>query len=195
MPGAKSKLTQVRARAILDAIRNGNTKENAAKMAGISEATIYNWLQRGREEEPPDLEGLPNKELHKLARHHQIKGYTKMNKQQLQDAITEASTRYAVFAADMERAEAEGIAYHVKNVTQAGQEDWKASAWYLERRDPANWAKRDRLQVDNNHSGSIKTENAQEYRIEVEHKLAQDPELQDLYIQIWERQQLANGNE
>lgn len=154
----KSKLTPARKEKIIELISQGNTKEIAAAVAGITSQTLYNWIARGREEEEPEgLEDMSNKNLKKLAKHHSIKGYSKMNKEQLVENIREAATIYRVFAEEMERAEAAGLAEHVRNVRTAGGEDWRASAWFLERRDPANWAKRERLQVDNNHSGSIDT--------------------------------------
>lgn len=192
---AKHKLTEERKDTILQAIRAGNTKETAAALAGISEATLYNWLAKGRDEEAPDLEGKTVKELRTLAKQHNIKGASKMNTAQLQAAILKASNIFADFLAEMNLAEASGMATHVQNITTAGLEDWRASAWYLERRDPANWAKRDRLQADINHTGNIKTEHEETYKIHIEQKLAEDPELQDLYIKIWERQSLEFSDE
>lgn len=192
---AKTKLTEERKQIILDAIGQGNTKETAAALAGVSESTLYNWIARGKDEEPPNFEGKTLKQLRTMAKQMDIKNRNKMNMKQLQDAITAASCIYSDFTDAMKMAEARGLQQHVRNVTTAGLEDWRASAWYLERRDPDNWAKRDRLQADINHSGGIKTEHEESYKVEVEHRLTQDPQLQDLYMQIWERQQLASIDE
>lgn len=189
---AKTKLTEERKNAIIKTIEAGNTKETAAALAGISEATLYNWLAKGRDEEPPDLDGKSVKELRTMAKQLNIVGRNKMGAEQLRDEITKASCIYSDFLDAMKMAEARGMAEHVRNVKAAGVEDWRASAWFLERRDPANWAKRDRLQVDNNHSGSIKTEHEETYKLQVEHQLTEDPELQRLYMEIWERQQHGN---
>lgn len=187
---AKTKLTEERKNKVLEAIRAGNTKETAAALAGISEATLYNWLAKGREEESPDLEGKTVKELRTMAKQHNVKGAGKMNTAQLKEAIYKACNIFADFLEEMNMAEAAGMAEHVRNVKNAGLEDWRASAWFLERRDPANWSKRDRLQADINHTGGIKTEHEESYKIHIEQKLAEDPELQELYMQIWERQSL-----
>lgn len=188
---ARTKLTKERKDIILHEISEGNTKENAAKVAGISEATLYNWIAKGRTEEPPaGLEDMTKKELVALAKKHQVKGYHKMNKSQLISRVEEAATIHRALVEEMEFAEARGISEHVKTIKKASKEDWKASAWFLERKDPANWAKKDRLHVENNHSGSIQTEHTEKMLIEIRNMLEQDPELQRLYMKVWERQKV-----
>lgn len=152
----KTKLNNKIKDLILDAIKDGNTNETAAKLAGISESTFYNWVAKGKEAE---------------------KGI------------------YRNFVDELEIAEAAAFAESVKNIRTAGKEDWRASAWYLERRDPANWGRKERVSADINHSGTLKTEHEETLQMDAEDKLAQDPELQQLYIKIWQRQQqLDNGN-
>lgn len=152
----KSKLTPKRRKLIVEAIKDGNTNETAARLAGISEATLYNWLAKGRDEENGD---------------------------------------YRKLLEEVEAAEAEAMAFMVDKVKQAAYEDWRAAAWYLERRRPADFGRRDRVTADLNHSGTIKTEHEEKKKIEVTHMLKKDPELRDLYKQVWERQQIANGSE
>ncbi len=49
MPGGRpSKLTFEVEKRLVEAVRAGNSREAAAKAAGISEATFYSWLSRGR---------------------------------------------------------------------------------------------------------------------------------------------------
>lgn len=155
---AKIKLTEERRKIILEAIGAGNTKETAAALAGISSSTLYNWLARGRDEEPPNLDNKTVKQLRTMAKQLNIVGRNKMNLPQLKDEITKASCIYGDFLEAMNLAEAKGIAQHVSNINAASLEDWKASAWYLERRDPDNWGRRDRMTADITHSGRIDTE-------------------------------------
>jgi len=49
-----TKLTPDRAKRIIDLVKVGNTRSCAAACAGISEATLYTWIQRGREADPGD---------------------------------------------------------------------------------------------------------------------------------------------
>jgi hypothetical protein len=47
------------------------------------------------------------------------------------------------FADACKKAEAEAIAWHVANIQKAAKHSWQASAWYLERKCPYHWGKRD----------------------------------------------------
>ena len=194
----KSKLTPEREQIILEEMESGSTQEMAAIFAGITEQTLYNWLKRGKEEEPPDdLDDLPKKELIERARGHGIKRINKMNKDQLIHAIIEAESIYHSFYMKFKRASAAGMKKHLQNLERHALEDWKVSAWILERRDPANFGNRGRLQVDNQHSGTIQTEHKdiQETKIEVIQRLQNDPVLQEHYMAIWEREQLINESD
>ena len=184
-----SKLTKERKAIILEEIENGSTKEMAAAIAGISEPTLYNWIKRGKEEDlPEDLEQLRKSELVERAKQHGIKGIRKMNKEQLIQAITEEESAYYSFYMDMKLAEAKGLKYHINIIRRAALEDWNASKWYLSRRDPENWGNKDSLKVENQHSGAIETKHTEETKIEIIQRLEQDPVLQDLYLQAWERE-------
>lgn len=185
----KSKLTPERKEIILYEIEEGATRELAAMLAGITEQTLYNWIKRGKEYEPSDnLDNLTKKELIQKAKAQGVTGAAKLKKDELIEKLEEAEAVYFNFWQDLQRAEAVAMKKHIANIVRAGIEDWKASAWYLERRDPDNWAKRDRLQVDNQHSGSIQTKETQETKIEVIQRLQGDPELQQHYLAILERE-------
>ncbi len=49
-PGRPSRLTPERADAIIDAMREGATVKAAAEAAGVGRRTVYDWLERGREQ-------------------------------------------------------------------------------------------------------------------------------------------------
>jgi transposase len=66
-----------------------------------------------------------------------------------EDTFARWLKRYADFAEAIKSAEAEAQASHVANITQAGASgQWQASAWWLERRCPADWGKIDRVEVE-----------------------------------------------
>jgi transposase-like protein len=48
--GRRTKLNKARKEAIIEAIKLGATYEIAAEAAGISKATLYNWMKRGEED-------------------------------------------------------------------------------------------------------------------------------------------------
>lgn len=61
------------------------------------------------------------------------------------------ATLHAEFADTLMRASAATEQAAAEAITNAFSDDWRAAAWYLERRNPARWGKR----VELEHSGSI----------------------------------------
>lgn len=59
--------------------------------------------------------------------------------------VRRARAGYREFREALSRAEAEGEMVHVANVAKAAPDDWRAAAWYLERRAPTRWRRRDSL--------------------------------------------------
>lgn len=49
----------------------------------------------------------------------------------------------SVFSAQIKRAEAEAVAKMVGTITKAAEKSWQAAAWWLERRHPNRYAKRE----------------------------------------------------
>lgn len=43
----------------------------------------------------------------------------------------------------VDRTKAEAKEFHLKNINDASRKTWYASAWYLERKHPERWAKRE----------------------------------------------------
>lgn len=117
MSGRVTKFIPLTRQAIVELISVGNTRRCAAQAAGVSLTALGKWLARGRAEierllEDPEAEPDP----------------------------TEGE--YAAFARDVEQADGEAESYHVANILRAAQgdkkarikPDWRASAWWLERR-------------------------------------------------------------
>ena len=65
------------------------------------------------------------------------------------DALGAWMRRFADFADAVKSAEASAEVAHVANIAQASRDgSWQASAWWLERRRHAEWAKVDRLEIE-----------------------------------------------
>lgn len=99
----------------------------------------------------------------------------------------------------MEKAEALAEARRVQVIQQAMEgkgafknADWKAAAWYLERRYPEKWG-RNHMTAEVNHSGEVTQRHENETRIEIVQKLEADPEAQELLEQLYERSRGLNG--
>lgn len=54
---------------------------------------------------------------------------------------------FSEFSELTRRARARGQQKRVKAITTAEDDDWRAAAWFLERSDPANWGRRDAVDV------------------------------------------------
>lgn len=55
----------------------------------------------------------------------------------------------------IKRAESHAEIRNVQVIQQAGQDNWQASAWYLERKFPDKWGRKDRLEAELSHSGKV----------------------------------------
>jgi transposase len=111
------------------------------------------------------------------------------------------SGAYNNFYDQIRKAEALAEAKRIEIIRKAGEgkgvfedkPDWKAAAWYLERRYPEKWGRR-HIVADVNHSGEVTEVKEERHRVEIEHKLQEDPESRELLKQLWRReQQLQNG--
>lgn len=63
------------------------------------------------------------------------------------------SGKFLQFLQSIKKAEKESQAWHVQNIRKASEDTWQASAWFLERRFPGEWAKWEHRQLE--HSGKI----------------------------------------
>nr|DAL14497.1 MAG TPA_asm: putative terminase small subunit [Caudoviricetes sp.] len=181
---------------IIDNIEQGLTKKAAAALCGITEQTFYNWLAIGRDQEPPEgLEDISVKDLRARAKKHKVRYVNKLNKKQLIAAITEAETLHLTLLERMTAAQARGQMEHIKNIKEQAKEDWRASAWFLERTDPENYGRRDRFKGELDHSGTIKTEHEEKTQIQIEQTLKHSPEMQRHLMSYWEMKRLAEQDE
>lgn len=64
---------------------------------------------------------------------------------------------YAAFAAAIKAAEAEAEIAAMAVIESAGLETWQAAAWYLERKFPGRWGKREKHELSGPNDGPIQT--------------------------------------
>lgn len=62
-------------------------------------------------------------------------------------AAANGDKRYAAFVRSLDQAEAEAEDLMVTTIRLAAREDWKAAAWYLERRGPKRWGFKAQVEV------------------------------------------------
>lgn len=65
---------------------------------------------------------------------------------------------YAKLSEAIKKAEAVAEAKRVQTILEASEEQWQAAAWYLERRYPDRWGKKERIDMEHAGSVSVKVE-------------------------------------
>jgi len=113
------KFTKGKQRAIVKALRAGEYAKAAAEAQGVDESTYYRWLQRGE----AALKAADDDD----------------------EPVDAKELGYADFLVKVRRAEAEAEQAALRRVQSS--EDWRATAWFLERRYPGRWAKRQSVDV------------------------------------------------
>ena len=113
MAGRPSKLTPERAQAIALAVSEGHYLQHAAAAAGVARSTVHSWLARGRAaREQLDRGGEPQP----------------------------GEEPYLDFLEALEGAEKCAAELGIAPIRAAMERgDWRAAAWYLERRFPGHW--------------------------------------------------------
>lgn len=124
---------------IIGALRLGNYVEHAATYAGISRATLYNWLKKGD-----------------AARERRDAG----------EALDENDERYARFSEDVDTARAAAIVRNVGIIQQAAQTNWQAAGWFLERTAPQHFGRQIRTELSGPDRGPIQVEVTRDELIE-----------------------------
>ena len=113
-------LTPERVKEILALLQVGNTDEVAANASGISRGAFYKWLARGR---------------------------AAIEKMEKGEQIDDSEMMYVDFVDSVKKAKAEAIATAVTHVRRAMSKNWQAAMTFLERKDPENWGRKDRVDV------------------------------------------------
>lgn len=129
--GRTPKLNENIVNKMAELVKHGNYIEVAAAACGVTEASFYNWMRRGREV---------------------IARWPDISMDDLEDAVYEGSlTQYEadcvkLFEA-MKVANAEAEATAVLHVRKQMPDQWQAAMTFLERRYPGRWKRRDETTV------------------------------------------------
>lgn len=102
-------------RRLIAALAAGHYMERAIKLAGVNRNTVYGWLATGRAERERQDQGL---------------------------IPTKRGTAYMEILETVERAKEQAAARAMRAISDAFDKNWQAAAWYLERTDPENYARR-----------------------------------------------------
>lgn len=117
---------------IVEALKSGCYVEEAVTYVGISVATVYNWMDRGRKERNR-LQAFPD---------------------------SEPDTTEVVFLEFLEAVEKARAASQIRAIAQiqkaASDGTWQAAAWYLERSAPKRWGRRAEVEVTGSEGGPIR---------------------------------------
>lgn len=125
-----TKLTPDTQSAIVQALQAGNYFDASCEYAGITATTGYNWKKRGKEE--AERRQKPN-----------IKEGSK---------TWETEQPFFEFFEAVKKAEANAEVAMAAIIRKASNESWQAAAWWLERRFPDKWGRR---QTDVKHDGEV----------------------------------------
>jgi len=116
---------------IVQTLRLGNYVEHAASYAGISRATLYNWLKKGDAARAKAEAGEP---------------------------LDDNEQRYARFSEDVDTARAAAIVRNVGIIQQAAQTNWQAAGWFLERTAPQHFSRQIRTEVSGPDRGPVQVQ-------------------------------------
>ncbi len=134
--GRPTKFTPETRSKILLALGQGNTYEASALYGGVGYSIFREWMKRGEEETEGEFSEFfkavkkaeAEAEIHSIAR------------------IRSAASGQRVLIAETVRVTPEGEQGTERNYQYAPPQ-WQADAWFLERRKPQDWARRERHDV------------------------------------------------
>lgn len=150
MKGRPSKLTMELQEEVVKHLRTGNYIETVSALVGISKNTFYDWLKRGARE-------IQRVEQNSRAR------------------IRKDEQKYVDFSDAVKKAMAHAEVRDVTLIAKAGDKNWQASAWRLERKHPDKWGRKERQTIEHmgKDGGAIETKNTLDLSALSDKELAQ----------------------
>ena len=124
--GRPSRLTGATADAIYANLRIGMTRKHAAETSGVAARTMLLWLHHGREADVCEIDEC-------TADHH---------------GPSSGELEYLQFLHAVEKAEADAVKLAVSSVAKGMGKDWRAGMAWLERRYPADWKPKDKVELN-----------------------------------------------
>jgi hypothetical protein len=124
--GRKLLLNEEMIAKIVDATQWGNYATTICDYVGITTQTLHNWLRKGEE-----LSEVEDREL------------------------TEEEQLFVKLFYDIRKARSLSEMRAVEKIRKAGEQDWKAAAWFLERTATSRWGRVDRTEITGAEGGAI----------------------------------------
>ena len=147
----KSKLNEERAQKIIELIEEGAYAAQAARAAGIGERTFYRWLEHGEAAADSCESWDEDVQTWNDLSDRQRRALPDLRPDWFR-APDENQYLLWQFWQGVKKAEASAELQAVGVVRQAAAEGtWQAASWYLERKFPERWARRDKTV----HEGSV----------------------------------------
>ena len=150
-----TKYSKERGKKIPRLIKGGNFASQAALASGISEATFYRWMSKGKEI------GKQYEEFFELERTwEEMTDEQRALNPELEpnpaNGPDEEDRGFFEFCEEVKKAEAEAEAAAVVQIKAAAASGtWQAAAWYLERKHKDRWARTDKLEGTVSHQLGI----------------------------------------
>lgn len=113
-------------------LRAGNYTKTVCRLVGIHEATFYRWMAAGE---------LAQMKLEVWADEHP-------DDAEPEECLTPKEREYREFRDRVRAGEAFAEVASVTHVRNAGLDDWRAAAWFLERKFWQRWGKAERIITD-----------------------------------------------
>lgn len=110
-----SEITAPQVEALVSAVRSGVDLDTACHFAGVSNALVLRYLERGKLEAERIVNG---------------------------DKPNPVEAKYLKLWDDLKKSRADAVVRNVAHVQKAAQEDWRAASWWLERTVPEHYGKR-----------------------------------------------------
>jgi hypothetical protein len=148
--------------AVLTAISDGNYFKHAAAAGGVTEVTARNWMMRGDNL----LSALRAANEHvddeiadwlAIYPERDYRPDSDMWDAPSPGGIARDDWVFILFHVLVERAKAQAVKDSVKVIKEAGPKNWQAAAWWLERTQPRDYGRQQRIEHSGPDGGPIET--------------------------------------
>lgn len=167
-----SKLTDTVTERVASLIMGGSYANRAAEAAGIGERTFYRWMKEG-EAIADKVEAFEDK----------VDAWNDLSYAERRDARerkpldsevpSEAEVAKWQFWQTIKKAEAEAEARNTALIQTQASKSWQAAAWWLERKFPDRWGRKDKVQLDGRME-TIETKKVSDTQAELADLLGED---------------------
>lgn len=152
--GRPSKFTPDVCNRILSAIRNGNTYEASANYGGVDYTTYRLWINRGEDEGEGEFFEFAEA-VKRAASSAEVESVAR---------IRAAGSGQRVLLSETERETPDGKKV-IERKYQYAPPQWQADAWFLERRKPSEWGRKDRHELSGPSGGAVEVVVRREKRV------------------------------